>query len=99
MDDHDADVQRPQERHVQEKRREVLVGDDRAVNRQNERLLAKLWDVLEDAPQVCQLHHTPRAMSAINTMLPIPCHDSVTIAPPRRRSPKMMATFCFDPMD
>ena len=54
VDEHDADVQRPEERHVQHQRREVVVCDDGAVNRQDERLLAELRNVLQDAPQIGQ---------------------------------------------
>ena len=53
---HDADVQRPQHRHVQQQRGEVFVGDDRAVNREDEGLFAELRNVLQDAPQVGQFH-------------------------------------------
>ena len=56
VDEHDADVQRPQHRHVQQQRGEVFVGDDRAVNREDERLLAELRNVLQDAPQVGRFH-------------------------------------------
>ena len=56
VDEHDPDVQRPEQRHVQHQRREVVVRDDGAVNRQDERLLAELWNVLQDAPQIGQFH-------------------------------------------
>ena len=56
VDEHDADVQRPQHRHVQQQRGEVLVGDNRAVHREDERLFAELRNVLQDAPQVSQFH-------------------------------------------
>ena len=56
VDEHDADVQRPQHRHVQQQRGEVFVGDDRAVHREDERLLAELRNVLQDAPQVGRFH-------------------------------------------
>ena len=56
VDEHDADVQRAQHRHVQQQRGEVFVGDDRAVNREDERLLAELRNVLQDAPQVGRFH-------------------------------------------
>ena len=52
----DADVQRPEQRHVQQQRREVVVRDDGAVNREDEGLFAELRDVLQDAPQIGQLH-------------------------------------------
>src|SRR5208282_1595381 len=56
VDEHDADVQRAQHRHIQQQRGEVLVGDNRAVNREDERLLAKLRNVLQDAPQIGRFH-------------------------------------------
>ena len=56
VDEHDADVQRAQHRHVQQQRGEVFVGDDGAVHREDERLLAELRNVLQDAPQVGRFH-------------------------------------------
>ena len=56
VDEHNPDVQRPQHRHVQQQRGEVLVGDNRAVHREDERLFAELRYVLQDAPQVGQFH-------------------------------------------
>ena len=56
VDEHHADVQRAQHRDVHQDVGEVLVGDDRAVHADDERLLAELRDVLQDAPQVGQFH-------------------------------------------
>ena len=56
VDEHDADAQRAQHGDVHQDVGEVLVGDDRAVHVDDERLLAELGDVLEDAPQVGQFH-------------------------------------------
>ena len=56
VDQHDADVQRAQHRDVQQDVGEVLVGDDRAVDAEDERLLAELRNVLQDAPQVGRFH-------------------------------------------
>ena len=56
VNQHHADAQRPQHRHVQQQGVEVFVGDDRAVNREDERLLAELRNVLQDAPQVGGFH-------------------------------------------
>ena len=56
MHEHDADAQRAQHRHVQQERGEVLVRDNRAVHREDERLLAELRNVLQDAPQISQFH-------------------------------------------
>ena len=61
--EHDADVQRPEKSDVEQQRREIVVGDDSTVNRQDERLLAKLRHVLEDAPQVGQLHNSMTVLS------------------------------------
>ena len=52
VNQHDADVQRAQHRDVQQDVGEVFVGDDGAVNREDEGLLPELRDVLQDAPQV-----------------------------------------------
>ena len=54
--EHDADAQRAQHGNVHQDIGEVLVGDDRAVHVNDERLLAELRDVLQDAPQVGQFH-------------------------------------------
>ena len=54
--EHGADAERPQHRHVHQDVAEVLVGDDRAVHGDHERLLAELGDVLEDAPEVGRSH-------------------------------------------
>ena len=56
VDEHHADVQGPEERHVQHQRGEVVVGDDGAVNREDEGLFAELRDVLQDAPEIGQFH-------------------------------------------
>ena len=56
VDEHDADVQRAQHGDVHQDVGEVLVGDDGAVHADDERLLAELRDVLQDAPQVSQFH-------------------------------------------
>ena len=56
MHEDDADVQRPQYGHVQQERGEVFVGDNRAVQREDKRLLAELRNVLQDAPQVGRFH-------------------------------------------
>ena len=53
---HDPDVDRQQQGDVEQQRREVLVGDDGAVEREHEGLVAELEDVLEDAAQFGQLH-------------------------------------------
>jgi len=56
MDDDHADTQRAEHRHVLQEHGKVLVRDNHAVNRQHERLLAELRDVLQDAPQIGRFH-------------------------------------------
>ena len=56
VDEHDADAQGTQHGDVHQDVGEVLVRDDRAVHVNDERLLAELGDVLQDAPQVGQFH-------------------------------------------
>ena len=53
---HDADVQRAQDRHVQQDVGEVFAGDNRPIHAEHKRPLTKLRDVLEDAPQVGKFH-------------------------------------------
>ena len=43
-----------------QQRGEVVVGDDAAVDGEDERLLAELRDVVQDAAQVGELHRQPR---------------------------------------
>ena len=56
VDEHGADAERPQHRHVHQDVDEVLVGDGGAVHRDHERLLPELGDVLEHAPEVGRSH-------------------------------------------
>ncbi len=56
VDEHDTDAERPQDGDVEQNAREVLVGDDRAVNREDEGPLAVARDVLQDAAQVGRFH-------------------------------------------
>ena len=73
MDEHDADVQRPEQRHVEQQRREVVVGDDGAVDREDEGLLAELRDVLQDAAQVGQLRQLDDSLVDISACGALPC--------------------------
>ena len=59
VNEDDADAERPQHRHVHEEVAEVLVGDVGPVHRDDERLLAELRNVLQDAPQVGGSHSGP----------------------------------------
>ena len=52
VDQHDTYIQRAQHGNVHQQVGEVLVGDDRPVHADDERLLAESRDVLQDAPQV-----------------------------------------------
>jgi hypothetical protein len=53
---HDADVQGAQHGDVQQERGEILIGDDGAIDREDEGLLPELGNVLQDTPQVSQFH-------------------------------------------
>lgn len=54
--EHHADVQRPEHGHIQQQRREIFIGHNGAVHREDKSLLAKLRNVLQDAPQVGWFH-------------------------------------------
>ncbi len=56
VDEHDADTQRPQQRDVEQQRRQAVVDDDAGIDREDEGLLAKLRNVLKNASKVGQLH-------------------------------------------
>ena len=56
VDEHRADAEGPQHRHVHQDVDEVLVGDGGPVHRHHERLLPELGDVLEHAPEVGRSH-------------------------------------------
>ena len=56
MHEHDANAQGAQHGNIHQDIGEVLVRDDRAVHVDDERLLAELGDILQDAPQVGQFH-------------------------------------------
>jgi len=51
-----ADVQRAQDRDIQQQVWEVVIGDDGAIDGDDECLFPKPGDVAEDAPQVGRLH-------------------------------------------
>jgi hypothetical protein len=54
--EHHADVERAQDRDVQEDIGEVFVGDNRAIHAQDERFFAELGNILQDAPQIGEFH-------------------------------------------
>ena len=56
MGEHDPDVQRAENGHVQQDIGEVLVRDDGAVDADDESFLAEARDVLENAAQVSRFH-------------------------------------------
>ena len=56
MDEGDANVERAQDGDVEEDIGEVLVGDNGAVDADDERLFAKTRDVLKYAAQVSRFH-------------------------------------------
>jgi hypothetical protein len=63
VNQHHADAQRPQHRHVEEDVGEVFIGDDGAVHANDEGLLPELRDVLQDAAQVSQFHVSCKSVS------------------------------------
>ena len=58
VDQHDPDVERSQQRHIQQERREALVADDAGIDREHEGLLAKLRHILQDPAQVGEFHRS-----------------------------------------
>ena len=56
VDEHDANVQRAEHRDVEQDVGEVFVRDDGAVDADDERLLAKARDVLQDTAQISRFH-------------------------------------------
>ena len=53
---HQTDIERAQERDVHQDIAKVLVDHNGAIDADDERLLAELGDVLQNAPQVSQFH-------------------------------------------
>ena len=58
VDERDPDVQRAEDGDIEQDVGEVFVGDDRAVEAEDENPFAKTRDVLEDAAQVGRFHLT-----------------------------------------
>ena len=56
MRDHDPDIERTEDRDIQEDVWKILVGDNRAIDADDERLLPEARDILQDAPQVSRFH-------------------------------------------
>src|SRR4051812_4465865 len=56
MNEHDADVQRAQDRDIEKDVREIFVRHNRPIDAQDERLFAKARNILQDAPQVSRFH-------------------------------------------
>lgn len=56
MNDHDANIQRAKNVHIEEDVGEVFVGDDRAIDADDERLFAEARDVLENSAQISWFH-------------------------------------------
>jgi hypothetical protein len=63
VNQHHADVQRAQHGDVEQDVGEVLVGDDGAVEREDEGLFAEARNVLQDAPQVGWFHFLIRTFT------------------------------------
>jgi hypothetical protein len=59
---HHSDVQGTQEGDIKENVGEVFVCDDTSIDRDNERFLPELGDILEDRAQVCELHRNSVAI-------------------------------------
>lgn len=56
VDQHHLDVQRPEDRDVGQDVAKILLGDDRAIDADDEDALPEARDVLEDSPEVGQFH-------------------------------------------
>ena len=56
MHEHDAYVQRAEERDVEQQSGQAVVDDNAGIDREDEDLLAKLRDVLQDASKIGQFH-------------------------------------------
>ena len=52
----DSDVQRAEDRDVEQEVREVVVGDDGSIDGQDEDLFPEAWNVAENSPQVGGFH-------------------------------------------
>ena len=64
VNDHHANVERAQDGDIEENVGEVFVGNDPTVDREDEGLLPKAWDVLKDAPEISQFHQACAVLSA-----------------------------------
>ncbi len=58
VDDHDPDAQAAEDGEVEQDIGEIVAGDDRAVDRDDENLIPELGDVGEDAAQVGDIHES-----------------------------------------
>src|SRR6185437_8589100 len=56
VDEHDANVQRAEHGDIQEDIAEIFIGNDGAIDFNDEGFLPELGDVLQNAAQVCQFH-------------------------------------------
>lgn len=64
MHEHDTYVQRAEERDVEQQGGQTVADDDPGINRQDEDLLAKLRNVLQDAAQVGKFHVSSSRLNA-----------------------------------
>ena len=56
MHQDDSNVQRAQDGDIEEDVGKVFIGDNRAIDADDEGLLAEARDVLQDAPQISRFH-------------------------------------------
>ena len=56
VDEDDLDVERAQHREIQQHVGKILGLDNLAVQREDEDAVAEAWDILENAPEVGNLH-------------------------------------------
>jgi hypothetical protein len=68
MNDHDPDIERPQQGNVEEERREVLVTDDAAVEREDECPVAELRHIVQDAAQIGKLHENATSKRTVSRL-------------------------------
>ena len=56
MNEHDADIERAQDRYIQQNVREILVRDDSPIHADDEDFFTELRDVLENSAEISQFH-------------------------------------------
>jgi len=56
MDQNDPNIERTEHGDIQQDIRKIFIGNDAAINAENESFLTKLRDVTENAPEVGEFH-------------------------------------------